>query len=73
MRDDVAEVIDRPDRFGQLRDLTRDPTGASGATFLVSSLRRFRILAINNEIDGDGLEELYGQGVNGIFAVEPSG
>jgi hypothetical protein len=37
---------------------------------MVSNGDRYRIVAINDEIDVDGLEELYDRGINGIWMVE---
>src|SRR4051812_39597359 len=39
---------------------------------MVAGLKQFRIVGINDEIDVDGLEELYNRGINGIWMVEPS-
>jgi hypothetical protein len=38
---------------------------------MVSNGDRYRIVAINNEIDVAALEELYNGGINGIWMVEP--
>jgi hypothetical protein len=39
---------------------------------MVSRGGRFRIVGINDEIDVEGLEELYDRGINGIWMVEPA-
>jgi len=42
-----------------------------GERFSIASGREFRILAINDEIDAEGLEELHRQGLNALWKVEP--
>jgi len=50
--------------------VTAVPNWSVGEEFMVSRGGRFRILGINDEIDVDGLEELYERGINGIWMVE---
>ena len=40
---------------------------------LLTHPAEFRILGINDEIDVEGLEELYERGINAIWTVEPAG
>jgi hypothetical protein len=51
--------------------VTAVPNWKAGEEFMVSSGDRFRILGINDEIDVEGLEELYRRGIFGIWKVEP--
>lgn len=53
--------------------VTAVPNWSVGEEFMVAGGKRFRILGINNDIDVDGLEELYERGINGIWMVEPLG
>jgi hypothetical protein len=39
---------------------------------MVAGGKEFRILGINDEIDVEGLEELYERGINAIWMVEPA-
>jgi hypothetical protein len=52
--------------------VTAVPNWGVGEQFMVSKGDRYRILAINSEIDAEGLEELYVRGINGIWMVEPA-
>jgi hypothetical protein len=52
--------------------VTAVPNWGVGEEFMVSRGGRFRILGINEEIDVEGLEELYERGINGIWMVEPT-
>jgi len=52
--------------------VTAVPNWSEGETFMVAGGKRFRILGINDEIDAEGLEELYERGINGIWMVEPA-
>jgi hypothetical protein len=50
--------------------VTAVPNWRIGEEFMVAGLKRFRILGINDEIDREGLEELYNRGINGIWMME---
>jgi hypothetical protein len=50
--------------------VTAVPNWSVGEEFMVARLKRFRIIGINDEIDVEGLEELYNRGINGIWMVE---
>jgi hypothetical protein len=51
--------------------VTAVPNWSVSETFLVAGLKEFRIVGINNDVDEEGLEELYDRGINGIWMVEP--
>jgi hypothetical protein len=51
--------------------VTAVPSWSVGETFMVAGGKQFRIVGINDEIDAEGLEELYERGFNGIWIVEP--
>jgi hypothetical protein len=39
--------------------------------FMLADGSQFRIVGINNDVDADGLDELYERGINAIWMVEP--
>jgi len=49
--------------------VTAVPNWTVGEEFMVAGGKRFRILGINDQVDVEGLEELYERGINGIFVV----
>ena len=51
--------------------VTAIPNCTVGETFMVARGKQFRILGINDDIDVDGLEELYERDFHGIWVVEP--
>jgi hypothetical protein len=51
--------------------VTAVPNCGVGEEFMVAGVQRFRIVGINDEIDVEGIEELYERGINGIWMVEP--
>jgi hypothetical protein len=53
--------------------LTAVPNWSVGEEFMVSNGDRYRIVAINNEIDVEGLEDLYERGINGIWTAGERG
>jgi len=52
--------------------VTAVPNWSVGETFMVAGGKQFRILGINEEVDVEGLEDLYERGINGIWMVEPA-
>jgi hypothetical protein len=38
---------------------------------MVAGGKQFRFIGINDEVDVEGLAELYERGINGIWMVEP--
>jgi hypothetical protein len=51
--------------------VTAVPNWPVGETFLVAGGKQFRILGINDDIDVEGLKELYERGINGIWMLDP--
>ena len=51
--------------------MTAVPNWTVGETFRVAGGKQCRVVGVNDEIDAEGVEELYERGINGIWMVEP--